>query len=293
MAEADPRCVVVTGASGFLGSAVTAAVTARWPEAAVVPVSRADGIDLGRAGALDGIERADVVVHAAAMIPEPGDDSRDIECWDANLAMARAVLGACRRWRPRQIVNVSSISVYPMGRAPVLAEDVVPRPDGTYGAAKLACEHLVDLAHLDGAAVAHLRLSSLYGVGQRRKSVVPLFLGLGLSGGSLSLYDGGRRTQDFLNVTDAADGIAATIAAGADGCFNLGSGVATSMAELAEAVLALPGCRGASSRVLDRPDPAPSVRVDIGRARTAFGFAPATSFTEGLRRMHDEQLAGR
>src|SRR5262249_36989077 len=148
---------------------------------------------------------------------------------------------ACQHWRPSRVVYVSSISVYPMGAAPVLHEDLVPKPNTHYGAAKLAGEHLMALAASTQTAVMSLRASSLYGPGQAAGTVLPLFIENAAAGRPIQLVAAGARTQDFLHVADAARGIVDAAASQATGVYNLASGVATSMVELARIVTALPG----------------------------------------------------
>jgi UDP-glucose 4-epimerase len=178
-----------------------------------------------------------------------------------------------------------------MGAAPVLHENLVPRPNTRYGAAKLAGEHLVALAASTRTAVISLRTSSLYGPGQAAGTVLPLFIENAAAGRPIHLIAAGARTQDFLHVADAARGIVDAAGSQATGVYNLASGVSTSMVELARIVTALPGW---NVEIIDRGglERSPSVEVDISKARREWGYAPNITLTKGIGSYHASLLAG-
>lgn len=287
----SPARVLVTGARGFIGAAVTRELLRRYPGTEVVAVSRRQpdsgdhpgpALDLTDADAwreLDG--PYDWIVHLAAEIPSGGGALDDERTYRANLLPCLHLSEGCKRWRSSRLVYVSSISVYPMGAAPTLHESLVPRPTSFYGAAKLAGEHLLAQSAGVGTGVIALRLSSVYGFGQRQRTVLPLFVETAAAQRPIQLVAGGGRTQDFLHVSDAARGIVDAAASEATGVYNLASGVATSMVELARVVTAFPGW---SVAIVDRGgvDTGPSVTVDISKAREGWGFRAAVALSDGI-----------
>jgi UDP-glucose 4-epimerase len=293
--------VLVTGARGFLGRNVVEEVVRRFPGVEVVPVSRRPPSPDDHPGPVLDLCEADAwrvlgggydwILHLAAKIPTHRDGTRDDEIVWANILPHVHLLDACVRWRPSRLVFMSSISVYPMGAAPVLHEGLLPRPDTAYGMAKLAGENLLALAGAFGTGVASLRCSSLYGPGQRSGTVLPLFLERASSGRPLELVAGGNRTQDFLHVADAARGIVDVAASRAAGVYNLASGVAISMRELAHLIAALP-CWNVD--IIDRGgvESGPSVAVDISKAQREWGYAPSITLANGIGSYHASLLAG-
>lgn len=296
-----PSRVLVTGARGFLGRQVSAELLRRFAGAEIVAVSRrpasADDhpgptLDLSQAAAwreLGGY--FDWVLHLAARVPSFQASATDDALYLANVLPSLHLIDATQSWRPSRLIYVSSISVYPMGAAPVLHEGLVPRPDTFYGAAKLAGEHLAALTAASGAGVVVLRLSSLYGPGQAAGTVLPLFIANAAAGKPIGLIAGGTRTQDFLHMADAARGIVDAAASQATGVYNLASGAATSMLELAHVITALPRWK---VEIIDRggTEHSPSVKVDISKAQRDWAYAPGISLREGIGSYHAALLAG-
>ena len=65
---------------------------------------------------------------------------------------------------------------------------------------------------------------------------------------------------------------------------NLGSGTEISIRDLAETIARLTGFTGTIRWDASKPNGQPRRRLDVTRAREAFGFQARVSFEEGLRR---------
>lgn len=111
------------------------------------------------------------------------------------------------------------------------------RPTSIYGATKRSQEEILDIAlgHTD-VTVVSLRLQNVYGPGQSLRNpyvgVLSTFANLLLRGESLSVWEDGEESRDFLYVDDAAE---AFVRAGSSeaGVVDVGTGVGTSMFEAA------------------------------------------------------------
>jgi GDP-L-fucose synthase len=99
------------------------------------------------------------------------------------------------------------------------------------------------------------------------------------------LWGDGSPTREFLYVDDCVEGLllAAERYDGSDPV-NLGTGVETSIRELAETIADLTGFEGELVWDTSMPNGQPRRRLDASRARELFGFEARTSLREGLER---------
>lgn len=168
------------------------------------------------------------------------------------LTSSRAVYGE-GPWRTRQTGEV----VYPGQRSreqlaksewnfsnleplPANASATRALPVSIYGATKLAQENLIaSWANAFGIATTVVRLQNVYGPGQSLSNpytgIVPLFCQFARRNQSIPLYEDGQMLRDFVLIDDVASAILATLAnpRGFRGPYDVGSGVAISIADLA------------------------------------------------------------
>jgi dTDP-L-rhamnose 4-epimerase len=118
-----------------------------------------------------------------------------------------------------------------------------PHPVSVYGATKLAQEHILSAwSSAFGAKVTTLRLQNVYGPGQALANsytgIVSLFCQIARRGEAIPLYEDGEMLRDFILIDDVADAMLAALDhPGAAGrTLDIGSGAATSMAELAQII---------------------------------------------------------
>jgi GDP-L-fucose synthase len=102
---------------------------------------------------------------------------------------------------------------------------------------------------------------------------------------TISAWGDGSPTREFLYVEDAAEGILLAAERYDDAApVNLGSAAEISIRELTELIAQLTGFQGRIEWDPSQPNGQPRRKLDISRARAAFGFAASTSFAQGLRR---------
>lgn len=168
-------------------------------------------------------------------------------------------------------------------------------PASIYAATKAAQELLL-LAGCEsvGAKATILRLQNVYGEGQSLRNpytgIISIFFNQARQGLPINLYEDGLATRDFVHVDDVAAAFAAAIDADLPHgvVMNVGSGVATSIMELARTLTQVAG--------FDVPQPVSGkfrlgdIRhnwADLERATRHIGYRPGVTLEQGLGRFVD------
>lgn len=169
-----------------------------------------------------------------------------------------------------------------------------PRPTNVYAATKLAQEHVLaawTAAHDTRLSV--LRLQNVYGPGQSLTNsytgIVALFSRLARERRALEVYEDGRIVRDFVYIDDVVDALFAAIEAPAAGprCVDIGSGVPTTIHELARKVAAICGAPEPVVVGKFRDGDVRAAQCDIEPATAELGWRPDWSLEEGLRALLD------
>lgn len=293
------RRVAVTGGAGFVGKAVVRDLERVDAKVCVIRSADYDLRDpLAARAAMDG---ADVVFHLAANVGGIGFNRRNPAplVYD-NMAMAANVFEQSRLAGVSKLVAACTVCAYPKLTPVPFSEDELwngyPEPtNAPYGLAKKMMIVLSD---------AYRRQ---YGF----DSVVPMFVNLYGPGDHFSLEDShvipamirkfheaktrndpdivmwgtGTPSREFLYVDDAAR---ALLLAGerlqTSEPVNIGSGVETSVGDLAQTIARLTGYAGTISWDASKPDGQPRRRLNVERARELIGFEARVALEEGLQK---------
>ena len=253
---------VLTGATGFLGAAALRVLSARGVE--VVAVSRQ---------ALAEPPDGDVLIHLA----ESSDQRLAAARGESYQAEVLGRLDTLLRRRYRRPIYISSALVYGEDSSTPHREADAPQPTGAYARLKLLCEARV----LDAGGVV-LRVANVYGPGMARNNVVSTVLSQIPGEGPLRVMDETPR-RDFLWIGDLAEALACAAERGAGPVIlNIGSGVATSVGELARLALRIAG--QAERPVVSTTGPASvsCLVLDPAAARAKLGWHAGTALEQGL-----------
>ncbi len=299
---------LVTGCAGFIGSHLAEALleageevigvdcfndnygrpeklrnlrqAAEWDNFDFVP------IDLARGALSDLVAECDVVFHLAA---EPGVRASWGGRFDSylrnNVLATQHLLEAAKPWPEKRFVYASSSSIYGEAERLPTHESATPRPASPYGTTKLAAEHLCQLYHGNhGVQTVCLRYFSVYGPRQRPDMAFTIFSTAALQQEPIMVFGDGSQTRDFTFVGDvvAATRAAASVPNVAGSICNIGGGAQVS---LSRGLALIEQYAGYSLDVRFTDVQAGDVRAtgaDTARARETLGFAPLTSFEDGL-----------
>jgi len=284
------RRALVTGAAGFIGSALSERLMAAGTEVhgvSRVPRPTVDGLrwwtaDLSTDGAALGIMREvrpDVVFHLASHVS--GDRGlgavittmRDNLVTSVNLLMAAAESGG-----PRMILAGSMEE----------PDRDDPTPSSPYAAAKTATSAYARLFdQLYGLPVVNLRVFMVYGPGQRDGTKLVPYVISSLLRGEGPKLSSGRREVDWIYVDDVvAAFVAAAEAEKAPGnTLDIGSGELVSIRSLVEQIVPFVGgdARPVFGARPDRPGERPRL-ADVAPSRETIGWEPSTPLDVGLAR---------
>ncbi|MBV8182031.1 MAG: SDR family oxidoreductase [Mycobacterium sp.] len=143
-------------------------------------------------------------------------------------------------WDPRGPTGEPAVPL------PSCAGHTEPRPTNIYAATKLAQEHMLAAwaaAHDTNLSV--LRLQNVYGPGQSLTNpytgIVALFARLAREQRPSEVYEDGRIVRDFVFIDDVVDAVTAAVQRPATEprCLDIGSGIATTIHELARKIAAI------------------------------------------------------
>jgi nucleoside-diphosphate-sugar epimerase len=274
----------ITGAAGFLGCRLIAALTTAGHD--VIGISRRPLTGVGTSVVLDVAAehagdqlaalanergRPDAVVHAASRQPGPfplADFAR------SNVVATANVLDALPALQPRQVLYTSTLAVYSRPSRNPVDETQPVRGDSPYAVTKLAAEGLV-LARAGEWSVLVLRLPSLYGRGQA-DSFVDGLARSAVSGEPIELFSRGEIVRDALHVSEVVSAIRLALERPPREprlVLNLGCGARVTAREYAETLVR---CLGSPSRIelVDRAGPHADLYADVGAAQRSLGFEP-------------------
>lgn len=250
------------------------------------------------------LKGADGVFHFAALwLLQCHEYPRS--AFDVNVAGTFNVLEACVAQGVKRLVYSSSASVYGDAVEEPMTEDHPFNNRNFYGATKIAGEAMARAYHERyGLDYVGLRYMNVYGARQDYRgayiAVIMKMLDAIDRGEPVTLYGDGSQAYDFVYVTDcAAANVCAMKADATDGFYNVGTGVRTSLRELAELVLDI---AGSDAGIRYEPQGLTFVKNRIGDPTAAareLGYTAAVGLEQGLgeliawRRAHLDQVARR
>jgi UDP-glucose 4-epimerase len=275
------KTALVTGAAGFIGTAVVRALTAAGYTVRIAGTgSRSDPLTPERIAALDGFE---LLVHCAggssvgASLQDPlGDFEKTVP------PVARLLEHVRTRMPGARVVLVSSAAVYGDAEQLPTSETCRIAPLSPYGSHKRMCEELcLSYGRNHGVASVIVRLFSVYGPGLRKQLLWDACRKA--RAGDVTFAGTGNEERDWLHVDDAASLIlaAASHAAPEVTIVNGASGTAVRVRDVVGQIcreLGAPAPRFSGSA---RPGDPQRYVADITRAR-ALGWSPQIDIVRGI-----------
>ena len=304
------RNVLVTGGAGFIGSHVVEAYLAAGDDVTVLddlstgkrehvpPGAKFVQADVRSPAAREVVAKGGFTLlnhHAAQMdvrrsVADPLFDA------EVNVLGFLNLLEGARLGDVQRVVFASSGgTVYGETARLPLVESAPKLPASPYGTAKLASEYyLATYFQLYGLETVALRYSNVYGPRQNphgEAGVVAIFAHRVLAGQPLTVFGDGGQTRDMVFVQDvveanlAASQVALPSADGVDGrAFNIGTGIETSVNDLAATLVTIGGRRVEIRHAAERPGELRRNALAVDKAAQGLGWRARVPVGDGLRR---------
>ncbi|MGY0710824.1 SDR family NAD(P)-dependent oxidoreductase [Azospirillum argentinense] len=313
--------IVVTGAAGFIGSHVAAALLdrgetvlgidnlndyysvalkeARLARLAARPGFRFIKADVSDRSAIEALapDFAEVtgVVHLAAQAGVRYSLENPYAYVDANVTGQVAMLEAARRMpKLKHFVYASTSSVYGANKKmPFSVEDRVDSPMSIYAATKKAAEMMTyAYCHLYKFPATGLRFFTVYGPWGRPDMAAYLFADAIMAGRPIRVFNEGRMKRDFTYVDDIAAGVLAALdrpaAPDANGAphavYNLGNNRTEDLMRFIGIIEESLGRKANMNMEPIQAGDVPETSADIEASRRDLGYEPTTSIETGLPR---------
>ncbi|MCJ7490409.1 MAG: NAD-dependent epimerase/dehydratase family protein [Thermoplasmata archaeon] len=291
--------LLVTGSSGQLGSYVCELLADKYEiigmdiKPGVVPGLKSLVGDIRRPGDVrEALSGVDAVVHCAAQVSVERSLEDPVSDAETNVIGTINLLQECAARRVRRFVYVSSAAVLGDPKYIPIGEAHPTEPMSNYGASKLAGERFA-LAYTKshGVDVVVVRPFNFYSPRADPESpysgVITKFIQRVKAGEAPIIEGDGLQTRDFIHARDVASCIGLLLEKDdiSGEVFNCGSGVATSVLDLAKLVISAGSMDVEPEFTAPRKGDIRKSVADISKAKSLLGFSTKVSLRDGIAEM--------
>jgi UDP-glucose 4-epimerase len=293
--------VLVTGATGLLGHAVTSTLATRGHTVITLSRNDTDVPDAAdhhitadvrsSADMRSAVAEVDAVCHLAALVQVRDSINRPLEYWKTNVVGTLNVLDAltlaAKQDAPKRLILSSTGAVYGAPDRQPISEDEPSAPSNPYAATKLAADMAASHAAAASGAIGatSLRAFNIAGASTGRTDLdmtrlIPKILAVQAGEADELVINGeGSAVRDFVHVEDMADAFARALDACTPGkwhAYNIGSGRRTTVREVIETATAVTG-RPVPVRHAPPAAEPPVLVADASRAMAELSWHPEKS----------------
>lgn len=293
--------LVVTGGAGFVGShiveflikqnqAVTVLDNLKNGDLDNLKSVRKDiefhNIDILNYDSLQKIlSKCDGVFHHAALTSVSESLDRPKEYHEVNVSGTENILKLAKEYGFK-VIFASSASVYGNPEKIPIKEDSTRKPLNPYGLSKLNAEDFCKKYSELGVSVIGLRYFNVYGPRQNKNyaGVITKFIDNARDAKPLLINGDGMQVRDFIFVNDVVNANFLAMKSKIDhGFINIGSGIATSIKELAKMIMELSGMQSGSIYGKSMEGDIRFSQANIDLAKELLDWKPKTMLKEWLR----------
>jgi len=299
--------ILVTGASGFIGSRVSQALASKFPDASIIGIGRKENAptlsdlqnceyiscDLSNTELMNRLPRqVDVVVHLAGDRRTFIKNDEYTRQMVSNTVMTSRIADYASSAGARLFIYSSSVYVYSGNSTIPFKEDDLCIPGENLGATKLASESLLKARAVSGQfKAASFRMGTVYGPRSGATQFIPQAIMKLKSPEPTAKFGAGNVKRDFIFIDDVANAFAAAVSVLLEKDFtyealNLGAGKAVSISEVVKVLSEEIG----TGKKIEFSIPAGTGnkadtdhQLDVTRIHSVLGWQPEYSLADGLR----------
>lgn len=275
--------VALTGSKGFIGSHLKQALENENHQ--IFEYTAKDKSTLA-SGALD-LPAADFCIHMASKVFIPDSWENPFEFYQTNTMGTLAALEYCRKHKAQLIYFSSFVYATPLNNP--IKEDAPLGVNNPYNHSKLLAEELCQFyAKSFGVPVTIIRPFNIYGPGQKASFLIPKIFEQALNP-ALARIELQTLTskRDYLYIADLCSLALQILKTKKTGIFNAGSGVSTSVHDVAAAILKVTGKEKEIVALgSPRKDDQPEITADITKTCATFDWKPQYNLEKGLTQIY-------
>ncbi|MBQ9019729.1 SDR family NAD(P)-dependent oxidoreductase [Candidatus Saccharibacteria bacterium] len=308
------KTYLITGAAGFIGSTLTKRLLEEGNQVIVIdnfndfyspelkqknikPFQNNPNFTLYKADIRDTASlqkiftenKIDVIVHLAAMAGVRPSIEDPLLYQEVNGIGTQNILEQAKLHNIKNLVMASSSSVYGNCKEVPFREDmIVDFAISPYAATKKANEVMAHVYHkLNNMNIIMLRFFTVYGPKQRPDLAINKFTRLMLNNEEIPMFGDGSTSRDYTYVDDIVDGIikSCDYVNTHDNVYeilNLGSNNPISLKEMINTIAKVLNVTPKIKQLPMQPGDVDRTYADITKAKTLLGYAPKTTFEQGI-----------
>lgn len=244
----------VTGGAGFIGNYITKLLLEKNHDVLVLDnmhtgkkenLHNSDKLEFCQVDVRDysllenHLQNIDGIFHEAGLTLVPESFEKPEEYHDVNVNGTENIFKIAKKIGVK-VVYASSSSVYGKTEKIPIKEGDLKNPINPYGKTKVQKDDLAEKYSKEGCSIIGLRYFNVFGKGQTGTyaGVITKFLECLKNNTSPIIYGDGKQVRDFISVEDVSSANLQAMSSNTkNGFFNIGTGVPTTILELAELMI--------------------------------------------------------
>ena len=294
---------LVTGAAGFIGSAVAKKLLSLNHNVVTID-NLSTGFEENIPEGVEFIEgncqdekvikklssyKFEAIFHIAGQ--SSGEISFDDPVYDlqTNAQSTLLLLQYALKTNCKKFIYASTMSIYGKQPDKPIDEEASTFPKSFYAVGKIASEHYMRIYSKLGIDTTALRLFNCYGPGQNmqnlRQGMVSIFLAQALENKHILVKGSPERYRDIIYIDDVVNSFLAALKKESSGYhyYNVGTGVKTTVGELVKKIMSNLPFKVTVEYSGSTPGDQFGIYADVNKIKTGLGYKPAVKLDDGLK----------